>query len=748
MSPGAAAKPRRQGRDLVWQWRARTTLRLLEAAVLTLALPVEAGQWVATQWVDDGSTLATRVALANLGSGAHNVTVAFRDDTGAELAASTAALAAGAVVVVSTASLGGLTGTSTNSGSLVVHDPSGSADLLPVATLYVAQAGVPEAAIVNLEWAFDPLGGGGGGSTSDLSLAKTVAPGAAALGENATFTFTVSNAGPDNAVAVRIDDPMPDGLLVVGTGPGCTLVGNLVSCSAPVLPAGSSASFTATVTPNASSLPPLALSLSGDTRSGEAGIFALAPVDGRDAALAVGDVLGNSNYPQWPVTPRGVAREPGGTLVVCDAGDTRILLDPTDVNGDGRILRLDPATGAVTPIHEYDTIANPTGVVVAPDGTIYVADEYTARRDEIGNPAADLTGSIRRLSSPTYWPDVVSEKGLLVRPLGIDLDPVDGSLVVADGSGMVLRIDPATGNQTPISGGGLLGEPRAVAVEAPGKLLVVDGTSGIVRIDAATGGQALVAPLGPPSGLSDPWDLALSDGLVWVADAAGDGALIVIEQATGGLVDSLASPTWGPLRGVEATAAFLNRASVSHAGSDPLPTNDVAAALLEHGGGYTPAVEIAVVETVSVTDAVTALPAVVIAVAEGITVGDVVETLPVLAIAILEDIAVSDQVAALPAVAIAVAEGITVGDVVETLPVLAIAILEDIAVSDQVAVLPAVMLGVSESVAVTDTVAALPAVLLAVAESVQVRDTDTVSFAGAPGTLFANGFENGGPSGR
>jgi len=56
-------------------------------------------------------------------------------------------------------------------------------------------------------------------ATSDLSLTKTVDNNAPNLGNNATFTITVSNSGPDNATGVTVLDLLPAGLAFVMATP-------------------------------------------------------------------------------------------------------------------------------------------------------------------------------------------------------------------------------------------------------------------------------------------------------------------------------------------------------------------------------------------------------------------------------------------------------------------------------------------------------------------------------------------------
>jgi uncharacterized repeat protein (TIGR01451 family) len=57
---------------------------------------------------------------------------------------------------------------------------------------------------------------------ADLSIIKTVAPASAAIGSTVEFTLTVANAGPQDATAVTVSDPLPSGYRFVaslaGTG--------------------------------------------------------------------------------------------------------------------------------------------------------------------------------------------------------------------------------------------------------------------------------------------------------------------------------------------------------------------------------------------------------------------------------------------------------------------------------------------------------------------------------------------------
>lgn len=93
-------------------------------------------------------------------------------------------------------------------------------------------------------------------TSADVSVAKTAAATVAA-GSNLTYNVTVANAGPSDAVAVVLSDPLPAGTTFVselqGTGPAfaCTTpavgANGTVTCGIPSLAAGASATFTVVV---------------------------------------------------------------------------------------------------------------------------------------------------------------------------------------------------------------------------------------------------------------------------------------------------------------------------------------------------------------------------------------------------------------------------------------------------------------------------------------------------------------------
>jgi large repetitive protein len=71
------------------------------------------------------------------------------------------------------------------------------------------------------------------GAAVDLGLTKerTGGAGPVAVGEEATFRLTVSNAGTTDATGVTVVDTLPAGLTPVGASSGCTTAGQVVTCA-------------------------------------------------------------------------------------------------------------------------------------------------------------------------------------------------------------------------------------------------------------------------------------------------------------------------------------------------------------------------------------------------------------------------------------------------------------------------------------------------------------------------------------
>ena len=84
----------------------------------------------------------------------------------------------------------------------------------------------------------------------DVSLAKT-GPAAIAAGTDATWTLVAHNAGPSDARAVVISDPLPAHTTFKSADPGCSAAANTVTCTVGTLAAGADATYHVTATVDA-----------------------------------------------------------------------------------------------------------------------------------------------------------------------------------------------------------------------------------------------------------------------------------------------------------------------------------------------------------------------------------------------------------------------------------------------------------------------------------------------------------------
>jgi uncharacterized repeat protein (TIGR01451 family) len=90
-----------------------------------------------------------------------------------------------------------------------------------------------------------------GNPKADLGIAINNSPNPVIVGNQITYTVTVTNKGPDPATKVKITDDLPSGVKFVLASSGCTRSGLTINCSIASLAAGDQVSFTITVTPTA-----------------------------------------------------------------------------------------------------------------------------------------------------------------------------------------------------------------------------------------------------------------------------------------------------------------------------------------------------------------------------------------------------------------------------------------------------------------------------------------------------------------
>ena len=87
--------------------------------------------------------------------------------------------------------------------------------------------------------------------SADLSVTKTDSPDPVVVGQNLTYTITVTNNGPDPATGVILTDDLPDSAAFVSASPQCMYIqaNHTVVCSLGTLTSGATATVTIVVRP-------------------------------------------------------------------------------------------------------------------------------------------------------------------------------------------------------------------------------------------------------------------------------------------------------------------------------------------------------------------------------------------------------------------------------------------------------------------------------------------------------------------
>lgn len=314
------------------------------------------------------------------------------------------------------------------------------------------------------------------------------------------------------------------GLIAVsGCQPGTNLIGDLVPTPTPTPTAtGGSADPEASPTPSAeptqSPAPtPVPLSL-------------LVTIAGNGVA---GSSEGSMNAAAFRF-PKGLALMSDGSLLVADQGNHRIRKVSTSgvvstFAGSGTQGFLDAAAASAQ-------FSQPSGIAVAPDGTVYVADEYNHRIRKI-----DTNGQVSTLAGKGTAgnTDGASTQAEFNFPAGLTVD-ASGNVYVADTSNHRIRkITPEGGVSTLAGGvsgfadGDALTEarflnPSGVAIDASGVVFVVDRSNHRIRRIAPDGTVSTVAGIGAGSfgdgsggavAFNFPWGIVVgADGHLYVSD--------------------------------------------------------------------------------------------------------------------------------------------------------------------------------------------------------------------------------------
>jgi len=214
------------------------------------------------------------------------------------------------------------------------------------------------------------------------------------------------------------------------------------------------------------------------------------------------------------IQPVGVAFDPAGNMLILDRSPRVRLVNSTGIistiagngaqafTGDGG-----PATNA--------TLQSPEGIVVAPDGTIYIADTNNSRVRRI-----DTKGIITTFAGGGSDPNAVGGPAAAVflsQPTAITLDS-QGTLFIAENSGNRVRRVSPQGILTNVAGTGVAGfsgdggsalqalfaQPFGIAVDGQGNTYISDRLNGRIRRVDPKGTVTTVVGAGPFNGDGGP----------------------------------------------------------------------------------------------------------------------------------------------------------------------------------------------------------------------------------------------------
>jgi uncharacterized repeat protein (TIGR01451 family) len=138
-----------------------------------------------------------------------------------------------ATLAVNASATATITVTPTGSGTLTNTANASANEFDPVATNNTASAGVTVTPI------------------ADLALTKTASPSPAGIGNNLTYTLTVTNNGPSPGTGVTLTDTVPTGVTFVSATPTQGTCTAAVSCNLGTLANAAKATVTIVVTPTA-----------------------------------------------------------------------------------------------------------------------------------------------------------------------------------------------------------------------------------------------------------------------------------------------------------------------------------------------------------------------------------------------------------------------------------------------------------------------------------------------------------------
>ncbi len=232
--------------------------------------------------------------------------------------------------------------------------------------------------------------------------------------------------------------------------------------------------------------------------------------------------------------------------------------------GNNRVRRIDPAgqiaafagTGIAGSTGDGGSAANaqlfqPTGVVAAPDGTVYIAEYgHRVRKVSPDGVISTVAGTGQGGGSGDGGPATLAQLNL---PTGVALDDGGNLYVSESGGGRIRRITPAGVIGTVFQG---LDRPDGVAVDRFGNVYAAEFTQ-VRRITPAGQASVVFSKLRPAVSIDPPGNLYVSDyNTGQIIRNPQAGATIIAGTAQGGSRGDGGPATSAQLAGVRGMAFF------------------------------------------------------------------------------------------------------------------------------------------------------------------------------------------------
>lgn len=224
--------------------------------------------------------------------------------------------------------------------------------------------------------------------------------------------------------------------------------------------------------------------------------------------------------------PFGIAVSTDGTIFVADAGDAQRI---RAIGPDGSVQTLAGGPrGFADGVGGEARFNTPSALAIDRSGTLYVADtgNNAIRRVTRDGRVTTIAGD-----GEAGYRDGPGRVARFNGPVGVAIAP-DGRLIVADTYNDRIRAIAPDGTVSTLAGSGepgvadgsttaaLFDTPCGVAVDGMGRVLVADTGNGLVRVIDRAGYVTTQAP--PPEGLAHPVGIAVSpDGTAYVTDDRG-----------------------------------------------------------------------------------------------------------------------------------------------------------------------------------------------------------------------------------